>query len=177
MSRTRRHILALALLLIPVVASAHAHLKRSDPASGSRISTPPQLIRFWFSERPELSMTFISMKDASGKQITLGAPEADREDPLSISVRVSQALQAGRYTVSWRTAASDGHPSHGSFSFVVMTDAVVPGNGPVGLVDARDALRSANASPASSTSPENEDEADPASSITNSLARAFSFLG
>src|SRR5580765_2600583 len=128
MSKTRRFILALGLLLIPAVAWAHAHLKRSDPAAGSRINSPPQAIRFWFTERPELSMTFVSMKDGSGKEITLGAPETDRGDPLSISVPVSQALQAGRYTVSWRTAASDGHPSRGSFSFIVLTGIAPSGH-------------------------------------------------
>src|SRR6266513_1225860 len=177
MSRTRRHILALALLLIPVVASAHAHLKRSDPASGSRISTPPQLIRFWFSERPELSMTFISMKDASGKQITLGAPETDREDPLSISVRVSQALQAGRYTVFWRTAASDGHPSHGSFSFVVLTEIAPPGHTAVPQIGVVTDTGDGAAAAGSSTKAENGEDADAASSLSNSLSRTFSFVG
>lgn len=176
MSRTRRLVLALGLLLIPALAWAHAHLKRSDPAAGSRIDSPPQVIRFWFSERPELSMTFISMRHASGKEIALGAPETDRGDPLSISVRVSQALDAGPYTVSWRTAASDGHPSHGSFSFVVLTGIAPPGQVAVPQIGTAETVGIAAAT-ASSTRPENEEEADAAASLSNSLARAFSFVG
>jgi copper transport protein len=123
-------------------------------------------------------MTFVSMKDASGKVITLGAPESDRGDPLSISVRVSQALQAGRYTVSWRTAASDGHPSHGSFSFVVLTEIAPPGHVAVPQAGAvADTFGSGAAAAASSTNAENGEEADAASSVSNSLARTFSFVG
>ena len=122
-------------------------------------------------------MTFISMKDASGKESKLGAPETDRGDPLSISVRVSQPLPAGRYTVSWRTAASDGHPSHGSFSFVVLTEIAPPGHVAVPQIGTvRDTLGIA-ATTASSTRPENKEEADAASSLSNSLARTFSFVG
>lgn len=176
MSRTRRLILALGLLLIPAVASAHAHLKRSEPAAGSRINNPPQVIRFWFSERPELSMTFVSLKDASGKEITLGSPEADRGDPLSISVPVSQVLQAGQYTVSWRTAASDGHPSRGSFMFVVLTGIAPPEHVAVPQIGTVTDTVGIATTP-SSTKAGNGEEADAASSVSNSLARTLSFVG
>jgi len=111
-------------------------------------------------------MTFISMKDANGKECALATPENDRGDPLTVSVRVSQPLPAGRYTVAWRTAASDGHPSHGTFSFVVLTETAVSENGPVHQVGA-----------ATDTVGENGEEADAASSTSNSLARTFSFVG
>jgi copper transport protein len=175
MTRTRRLILALGLLLIPALAWAHAHLKRSEPAAGSRVDVPPQVIRFWFSERPERSMTFISMKDANGKEIKLGAPEIDQADPLKLSVRVSQALQAGRYSVTWRTAASDGHPSHGSFSFIVSPGLAPSGIGGVPQVGTvTDTGGTATA--ASSTIAEHMEDADSASSVGNSLARTFSFV-
>src|SRR5437762_4685506 len=125
MSRTIRVVLALSalgLLLSPARASAHAHWKRGEPAAGSKLRSSPKLIRFWFSEAPELSLTSISLKNSNGKEFPLGPPESDRGDPLAISIRVSQPLSAGRYAVVWRTAASDGHPSHGIFSFVVLED-------------------------------------------------------
>jgi copper transport protein len=178
MGRTLRLALALTLLLCPARAWAHAHLKRSEPAAGSRIAGSPEVIRLWFSEQPELSMTVISLKDADGKEFVLASPENDRGDPLTVSVRVSQPLPAGRYTVAWRTAASDGHPSHGTFSFVVLATAVVPANGPVPQFGAAtDTIVSGNAAAASSTGSENVEEADAASSISNSLARTFSFVG
>jgi copper transport protein len=176
-NRKLRLALALALVLCPTRVWAHAHLKRSEPAAGSKITSSPQWIRLWFTERPELLLTVVSIKDANGNVFALAPPEVDRSDPLLISVRVAQPLPPGRYTIAWRTAASDGHPSRGTFSFVVLTDAAASGNGPVGQLDAADTPRSENASAASSTRLENGEEADAASSITNSLARAFSFLG
>jgi putative copper export protein len=122
-------------------------------------------------------MTFVSLKDANGKDFALGSPGNDGGDPLTVLVRISQPLPPGRYTVTWRTAASDGHPTHGTFSFVVLTTAVLPANGPVSQPGATDTIASGSATAASSTSGENGDEADAASSVSNSLARAFSFVG
>jgi len=121
-------------------------------------------------------MTFISMKDANGKEFAVALPESDRGDPLTVSVRVSQPLPAGRYTVAWRTAASDGHPSHGTFSFVVLTEAALLANG-AAQTGATDTIGSGSTTIASSTRSENGEEADAASSISNSLARTFSFVG
>jgi copper transport protein len=171
-----RLVLALTLFLCPARAWAHAHLKRSEPAAGSKVASSPQLIRLWFSEQPELSMTFISLKDANGKEFVLASPQKDPTDPLMISVHVSQPLPAGRYTVAWRTAASDGHPSHGTFGFVVLTDAL-PAKGPTQVGAVTDTTGAKNVVPAAPANDENGEEADAASSLTNSLARAFSFLG
>ena len=178
MGRALRLGLALAVLLCPARAWAHAQLKRSEPAAGSRITGSPEMIRLWFSERPEISLTVISMRDANGKEFVLAAPENDRGDPLTVLVRVSQPLPPGRYTVAWRTAASDGHPTHGTFSFVVLPTAALPSNGPVPPVGAAmDTIASGNATTASSTSGENGEGADAASSVSNSLARTLSFVG
>jgi putative copper export protein len=122
-------------------------------------------------------MTSISLKDASGKPITLGAPETDRGDPLEVSVRVAEALHAGQYTVSWRTAASDGHPSHGIFSFVVLTEIAPPGQVTVPQTGTVTDMIDSAAMAASSTAIEHVDEANAAASVSNSLARTFSFLG
>jgi copper transport protein len=170
---------ALGLLLSPVRASAHAHLKRSEPAAGSKLRSSPQLIRFWFSEAPELSMTSISLKDPNGRQFPLGPPESDRGDPLTISIHVSQPLPAGRYSVAWRTAASDGHPSHGTFSFVVLEEVGLPADAAAAsqLGATKDTLTSENLTAASSTKVENEEEASEASSVTTSLARTLTFVG
>ena len=139
--------------------------------------TSPQWIRLWFSEHPELSMTFIALKDANGREFPLAAPQTDPAALLEVSVRVTQSLPAGRYTVAWRTAASDGHPSHGSFGFVVLPEAAFPGKPPAQVGGVADTIAAGNApSPATATG-ENGEESDAASSLSNSLARAFSFAG
>ena len=121
-------------------------------------------------------MTSISMRDANGREISLGPREIDRGDPLMIWVRPVQPLPAGRYTVAWRTAGSDGHPSRGTFSFVVLTGAALPVPGPSVVGAPADTSSSHNAT-ALSAGGETEEEADDASSVSNSLARALLFIG
>jgi copper transport protein len=177
MTRALRLVLALILFLCPARAWAHAHLKRSDPAAGSKVETSPQLIHLWFSEQPELSLTTISLKNTQGKEWVLGGPQKDPGDPLAVSARISQALPAGRYTVAWRTAASDGHPSHGSFDFVLLTEAALPTNHSAQTGAANPTIGAGSAMPATSPSSANGEDAGAASSVSNSLARALSFVG
>ena len=178
MSRRLWLALAFALVLCPAVAWAHAHLKRSEPVGGSRLTTSPQMIRLWFSERPEYSMTFVSLKDANGKLVPLSPPDIDPDNMLVIAVRILQLLPYGRYTVAWRTAGSDGHPSHGTFSFVVLTPRSVTAKGSGLQPEATTDTTAGTATTAdSSTKSENEEESGAASSISNSLARTFSFVG
>jgi copper transport protein len=152
-------------------------LKRSDPAAGSKVETSPQLIHLWFSEQPELSLTILSLKNTQGKEWLLSGPQKDSGDPLAISARISQALPAGRYTVAWRTAASDGHPSHGSFDFVVLTEAALPINPSAQTGAGNPTIGAGNAMPATSPNSANGEDADAASSASNSLARGLSFVG
>ncbi len=120
-------------------------------------------------------MTFVSLIDASGRAFALGSPANEQGDPLGVSVRVAGSLPPGRYTVTWRTAASDGHPSHGSFGFFVSTEAPASTDRPAPQAGAVTTV-SPNGM-ASSTRDGVEEEADAASSVSNSLARAFSFVG
>jgi copper transport protein len=162
------------LLLYPVRAWAHAHLRRSEPAAGSRIIASPQLIRLWFSEQPELTMTFVSLKDATGRAFAVGTPANDQGDALGVSFRVADSLPPGRYTVTWRTAASDGHLSRGSFSFFVSTEAPASTERPAPQAGA---VTTVTPNGIASSRDGNEEEVDAASSLPNSLARAFSFVG
>ena len=121
-------------------------------------------------------MTFISLKDANGKEWPLAGPQKDPTDPLAVSVRVTQPLLAGRYTVAWGTAASDGHPSHGTFGFILLTQAAPPTKTPAQVGVITDTVRAGTVPPVISSG-ESAEEADAASSLSNSLARAFSFVG
>jgi copper transport protein len=171
----------IAALLLPERAWAHAHLKRSDPAAGSQLAAPPRVIRLWFSEQPELSMTFASLKDSAGKAFALSSAEREMSDQLGIAFNVSGALPPGRYTLSWRTAASDGHLSNGKFAFVVLAPTQASGLAPPTPTSRADSVGVA-LSPGATAVPQKEtaqdtDDADAASSLGNSIARAFLFLG
>lgn len=109
---------ALALLTTPAILLAHARLVRSTPAANAALAAPPDRIALWFSERPELSFTSVQLLDSAGHSIAVAAPVADA-DPTGVGVAITEALNVGRYTVIWRTAAADGHPTSGKFTFVV----------------------------------------------------------
>lgn len=117
-------ITLLGLLLgSPRDAWAHAHLRRSEPSAGASV-TAPHVIRLWFSEAPELSLTTVRVTDSTGASIDLGAPVHDGADALSVLLSIRRELAPGRYEVRWRTAAMDGHPSSGRFSFRVAAPAL-----------------------------------------------------
>jgi copper transport protein len=171
-----------AALLAPARAWAHAQLRRSEPAAGSQLAGPPQVIRLWFSEQPELSMTFASLKDSAGKTFALSSAERETSGQMGIAFHVLSALPAGRYTLSWRTAASDGHPSSGKFTFVVLVGPTQASGLTVPALESRVDSTGAALSPGTTAVPPKEtpldaEDVDAASSIGNSIARAFLFLG
>lgn len=134
-STFRKRLLAivatlLALILTPAILFAHAELVRSIPAANARLAASPAKLQLWFSERPELKMTTVELTDSAGVPMALGPITAMPGPALGLTTDVLGALANGKYTVTWHTAASDGHPSSGKFSFVLdapQSSAVVPG--------------------------------------------------
>jgi len=170
--------LAAVVLLLPAPAMAHAKLKRSSPSSGAQVSTAPESIRLWFSEQPELRFTFASLKDSAGNTIHLGNAEREASDPMGVAFRVLTALSPGRYTLFWRTAASDGHPSSGSLSFVVLAR----GRSDRTAARAETSIAISPSVAGRNAAPDQHqrqdvEESDAASSVGNSIARAVLFLG
>ena len=182
MNRSLRILAMLSALLVPEQAWAHAHLKRSEPAAGSQLAAPPLVIRLWFSEQPELSMTFASLTDSARRAFALGSAEREKTGQMGIAFNVLEALQPGRYTLTWRTAASDGHPSQGKFTFVVVNGpasaSALPFAGHAKGSDSVGRSRSpgAPALPDKGTDLDAGDS-DAASSLGNSIARGLLFVG
>jgi copper transport protein len=109
---------AIAVGLTPALLLAHAKLLRSDPAADATLAAQPGKISLWFSERPEPKFTVVQLLDSSGAAIVLGQPSLDAK-AMEISLDVPPNLPSGKYTVSWRTAAADGHASSGRFAFTL----------------------------------------------------------
>jgi copper transport protein len=170
-SKFVRRVALLALFLSPAPAWAHARLLRSEPAAGSRIGSI-QFIRLWFSERPEIALSSATLKNQSGQSFSLAAAVGNPNDPMQVSFAVTDSLPAGVYTLTWRTVASDGHPSHGAFGFVVLAAAAAVPPPPRAAIPADTASGTASASTAGGPL-----QSDAAASPANSLARALSFAG
>jgi copper transport protein len=112
-----------ALLLAAPVASAHAVLRSSDPASGASLSKPPQKVSLTFTEPPDLTLSSVHVLDSSGKAVESGKARAVSGNQLALEVPLGQ-LGNGAYTVSWRTVSrADGHLTNGSFAFGVGVQA------------------------------------------------------
>ena len=122
-------------------------------------------------------MTAISLIDAAGKKLVLGAPEQNPSDPLGVSVRVSAVIPPGRYTLEWRTAASDGHPTHGTFAFTVLGEEPTPTKGIASPPSASTTISAPSLGVKSPSPSDADEEAGAASSLGNSLVRAVSFFG
>jgi copper transport protein len=132
-ARWTRLVPAVCVLLLPSLAGAHpvprhTGLKRSAPAKGSRLETPPSRISLWFTAKPELAFSKISLAGPSGA-IPLDTIVAGTA--YSLHARIPQPLPAGEYRVRWQTGGTDGHTIRGEFSFVVL--AVAPAASPTSV--------------------------------------------
>lgn len=97
----------------------HLHLVHSDPAADASVPAP-LAIRLTFTEAPEVRVTTIQLADAQGRRAPLGPVHADRQHPATVFAAPTRPLHPGRYTLTWRTMAHDGHPMHGLFHFTVV---------------------------------------------------------
>jgi methionine-rich copper-binding protein CopC len=110
---TGKWLTASILCLVAASAHAHAHLTDSDPREGSTIKAPAQLV-LTFSEAARLTAVTLQKEGAEAHKLT---------PPTLMAVRLAiplPALAAGRYTVSWRVVANDGHVTSGALHFSVV---------------------------------------------------------
>jgi putative copper export protein/methionine-rich copper-binding protein CopC len=120
---TAATLAATALVVTPLLLFAHARLLRSTPAAHSRLDSAPTSLSLWFSERPELRFTSIQLLDSAGASIPLGTLAALTAEPPGVTAPIASRMINGRYTVVWRTAAADGHPTSGRYTFEVASAA------------------------------------------------------
>jgi methionine-rich copper-binding protein CopC len=95
----------------------HLHLLKSSPPANASVATPPDSIRLWFSQAPELKVTIVKVTGPDNAAVAL-APLASA-DSSAVVAAVKGKMPAGTYTVVWRTMAKDGHIARGTFAFTV----------------------------------------------------------
>ncbi len=116
----------------PSLASAHAELVKSDPASGSLLDTAPTQIQLVLSESVSLDFSQVQMFDRARTEIKLGPLGRVNGDPNSILAPITAPISPGTYTVVWTALSStDGHLTEGIFAFRVKggsdsTEPIVP---------------------------------------------------
>ena len=110
-------LVALSAAASPSVAR-HNRLVKAEPGIDATVGKSPAQIRLWFKETPELAVSSIKLSDAAAKPFATG-DVIGTDDKLSIAVPVTSPLPPGKYTVTWKTAGTDGHVIRGSFGFTV----------------------------------------------------------
>jgi methionine-rich copper-binding protein CopC len=126
-SVTRRTITAglasitavLALGIVATPAYAHAKLLRSDPATGSTVTTPVTAITLTFNEPVKQPSTVVGVVGADGVSYSEGAA---RVVDTSV-IQAVRPLPAGFVQVSWKTVSADGDPVRGEIGFAVAPSA------------------------------------------------------
>lgn len=117
-----RSILAIAAALalaLPVAALAHAFPDNSSPHVGATVATAPHEVKVWFDGEIEPVFSTLIVKDAAGKQISLGKGEVSPKNHVLLKTRLPADPPSGKYTVHWSVIAHDGHHTEGHFAFTV----------------------------------------------------------
>jgi methionine-rich copper-binding protein CopC len=98
------------------VAAAHMAVQKTMPEADAVLSEPPHHIQIWFTQSPDPAISRLTLEGANG-EIALG--DTTVQDDRSLMAMLPSALEAGSYTVRWRTAGDDGHTQRGDFAFTV----------------------------------------------------------
>ena len=120
-------LVVLGCLVIPALASAHAALIRSAPASDQIVKTSPTTVTLTFNEPVETALGAVRVFDGNAARVDVGT--TTRAGANAVATRIDTSLARGTYTVSWRVASADGHPLEGAFVFHVGA----PGERPEGI--------------------------------------------
>ena len=109
---------ALAVLLVPGAAAAHAALRAAEPPAGSALATAPAQIRLHFNEALEPAFTAVKLVGPDGKEIAVGQARVDATDPSKVVLPLPP-LAPGTYKARWSTMGHDGHRMKGELGFSV----------------------------------------------------------
>lgn len=111
--------LVLLALAVPSVAFAHAFPDHASPQAGATVTQAPQDVKIWFDAGIEPVFSHLIVKNAAGKQVSLGEGKVDKSNEKLLEAALPPKLPAGTYTVYWSVIAHDGHHTHGHYAFTV----------------------------------------------------------
>ena len=112
-------ILAAALSLAAAgAASAHARLITGSPKAGATVASPKAL-RLTYSEGIVAAASSVTVADAKGTGVAMGALTLDPKNKRVVIVPVRATLAPGAYTVRWSMKTEDTHTTSGDFGFTV----------------------------------------------------------
>ena len=122
-SKLRLSIFALAGTLLaaattPAGARFHTKLTKSNPAADTTLAASPKAIELWWNEKPEASLTTVTVQGADSALAQLGKIRVS-DNLMGVATDVAKPLMPGKYVVKWKTAGKDGHAVRGAFNFSI----------------------------------------------------------
>ena len=118
MKTSSRLALALLAAALSPLAVAHASLVASFPDKGAVLTGSPTEIHLTFNEHVEPKLCRVKLVSDGGKNFDADRPSADKARANTIVAAVP-VLKPGTYSARWTAVGSDGHKTHGDFSFTV----------------------------------------------------------
>ncbi len=109
-------MIAVALVLAPRVASAHAVLMQSSPALNATVQGPDVPITMKFNSRVDGSRSTLLLRWPDGHSAPLSIEK--QTEPASLTAHAAQ-LRPGKYAIQWQVLAVDGHITRGEIPFQV----------------------------------------------------------
>jgi methionine-rich copper-binding protein CopC len=108
--------IALAFLMVPRVASAHAVVVQSSPAVNETVQGPDVAVTLKFNSRVDgkRSTLLLSTSDSQSKPLTIEQQSA----PDTLTAHATK-LGPGKYAIHWQVLATDGHITRGEIPFSV----------------------------------------------------------
>ncbi len=116
-------VAAVAVLIVPGIAAAHAELENAMPADGAVLDPPPAEIVFTYTEELDSDSSLV-LVDAAGTEVARAG--VDPENPVSMRIDEPD-LAPGAYEVrSTAIAAHDGAIDRETVTFTVLEPTPAP---------------------------------------------------
>jgi methionine-rich copper-binding protein CopC len=109
-----------AILMTPVIVSAHAVLVSSTPKDNAVIKSSPERIILRFDARIEKRVSKVTLLTYKGEKVKLKIPSGGYTEgrPNELIVPIPK-LKPGGYRFEYRVLATDGHLTPGLIRFTI----------------------------------------------------------
>ena len=122
--------LALAALLLPGLARAHAILVASDPPAGGSVPAGNVTLELRYNSRIDQGRSRVSLTRPRAQGGAQGGVQGTDEQRLALlpaqkpdMLRAGAALSPGDYVLHWFVLATDGHITRGTVPFTATATA------------------------------------------------------
>ncbi|RKU05126.1 copper resistance protein [Burkholderia sp. Nafp2/4-1b] len=120
LKRDRHGLRAAAIatgIFIASTAFAHVFPQKQSPSAGAEVVAPAR-VAIEFDGPLEAAFSSLNVSNSNGRQVNTAKAEVDPSNTKSIHVPLP-VLPPDTYTVHWVAVSSDGHRTHGDYSFKV----------------------------------------------------------